>query len=480
MTHATTDPAPHASVPGLDDVLDELGSGLERHLDDLQAFTRIPGISADGAHADDVIRSAGFARDLLKQAGLTDARVVAAPGGLPAVIASLPATSADAPTVLLYAHHDVQPVGPGWTGDAFEPVRRGERLYGRGIADDKAGVLVHVAALGAWLRARGAPPVNVRVLIEGEEEVGSPTLSALLAEHLSVLGADVLVVADGLNHGVGLPALTCLLRGRADVAIELAATATSVHSGTVGGLVRDPLLGMARVLASLTDAEGEIAIPDFAADAYVPDAAERRRLTDAGFDEVGFRADYGVIPGVTLGGGERHPLETLWLRPAVSIEGLDAPSVDGASSTLVGATRARVSIRLAPGQDPVRARARLAAWLEAQVPWGLSATITPGAAMPPYHTEPTSPAAEAALTALSEGYGREAVAAGVGGSIPFVAEASAALGGIPALITAVADPLTNAHGPDESLDIPGFLGACRSEVILLARLADALGTGPSA
>jgi cysteinylglycine-S-conjugate dipeptidase len=477
MTRTATDGEPRPPGPEVDDVLAELGTALDRHLEDLQAFVRIPGVSARPDGADEVGRSAMFARDLLLRAGLSDARVISVDGGLPAVTASLAAASADAPTVLLYAHHDVQPVGPGWTSDPFEPVRRGGRLYGRGITDDKAGVLVHVAALEAWLRSRGAPPVNVKVLIEGEEEVGSPTLPALLAEHRDALAADVMVVVDGLNHGVGVPALTCLLRGRTDVVVELAATTTAVHSGTVGGLVRDPLLGLARMLASLTDAEGEITIPDFAADAYVPDTAELQELIAGGFDEASFREDYGVREGVVLGGGDRHPLETLWLRPAVSIEAIDAPAVDGSASTLVARARARVSIRLAPDQDPLGARKRLIDWLESQVPWGLAATITPGHAMPPYHTSPTSPAAEAALFALTSGYGQPAVAAGVGGSIPFVAEASEALGGIPALITAVADPLTNAHGPDESLDIDGFVGACRSEVILLARLADMTRSG---
>lgn len=467
-------------VPKLDDVLTALDAALDGHLEDLAAIAAIPSISADGDHAADVMASAEACRDLLRRIGLEDADVVSADGGGPAVVASCDASREDAPTVLLYAHHDVQPVGPSWTRPPFAPSLDGDRLYGRGTADDKAGVLVHVAALAAWRSARGAPPVNVRVLLEGEEEIGSPTLGALLAAERQRLAADVLVVCDGLNHDAGIPALTCFLRGRVDAEVEVSATRTAVHSGVVGGLVRDPLLGLMRMLACCVDDEGEIVIPGFTDDAYVLTAPERERIEALGFDEAAFRRNVGVREGVELGGGTRHPLETLWLRPALSIEGLDAPAVDGAASILVERARARVSVRLAPGQNPERARELLLHHLETQVPWGLRAKVTAGGALPPYRTDPTSPAGQAALEALSAGFGTPAVATGVGGSIPFVAEASEALGGIPALITAVADPLTNAHGPDESLHLPSFVGACRSEVVLLARLAEVLATSGTA
>lgn len=474
MERTSMPPPPPASALGLDDVLSHVDDHLDAHLVALEDLVRIPSISADAAHRDDVEASASACAELLRAHGVDDVEVLRADGGAPAVLARVAASDPAAPTVLLYAHHDVQPVGPGWTREAFEPSRDGDRRYGRGIADDKGGVLVHVAALAAWLATRGAPPVHVAVLLEGEEEVGSPTLPALLAAHRDRIDADVLIVCDGLNHGVGTPSLTCFLRGRADAEVTLSATRTGVHSGVVGGLVRDPLLALSLVIASCVDDAGEIAIEGFTDDAHPPTAAERARITDLGFDEVAWREDVGVRDGVALGGGDRHPLETLWLRPALSVEGIDAPAVDGAASILVERARARVSVRLAPGQDPQRARAKLVAHLEAAVPWGLEATVTPGDALPPYRADPDAPAARAALAALTAGYGTPAVATGVGGSIPFVAEASEALGGIPALITAVADPRTNAHGPDESLDVASLRGACRAEIVLLATIAGAL------
>ena len=456
------------------DVLAALAAAADDHLAALTALVEIPSISADPAHAADVATSAEACAVLLRAAGCQDVEVASAGGGAPAVLGWVPAADPGAPTVLLYAHHDVQPVGAGWTRDAFSPSIEDGRLYGRGTADDKAGVLVHVAAIAAWVTARGAPPVNLAVLLDGEEEIGSPTLTDLLAAHRDRLDADVLVVCDGMNHAVGVPALTCFLRGRADAEVVVSATRTAVHSGVSGGLVRDPLLGLVRTIAACVDADGEVAIPGFTDDAHRPTGAERDRMAALGFDEAGFRADIGVRDSVVLGGGDRHPYETLWLRPALSVEGLDAPAVDGAASILVAEARARVAVRLAPGQDPERARALLADHLAASVPWGLEARVTPGEALPPYRTDPDAPAGRAALAALSAGYGTPAVAIGVGGSIPFVAEASEALGGIPALITAVADPRTNAHGPDESLDLDALTAAARSEVLLLARLAEVL------
>ncbi|MFP4233313.1 MAG: M20/M25/M40 family metallo-hydrolase [Nitriliruptoraceae bacterium] len=466
-------PLPVAAL-GIDDVLAHIDDHLEAHLSALEDLVRIPSISGEPAHRDDLSTSAIACARLLRQAGLDDVEVVRADGGAPAVLGRAAGVDPQAPTVLLYAHHDVQPVGPGWSRAPFDPSREDGRCYGRGIADDKAGVMVHVAAIAAWVATRGAPPVHVAVLFEGEEEIGSPTLPALLATHRDRIDADALVACDGLNHGVGTPSLTCFLRGRVDAEITLAATRTDVHSGVVGGLVRDPLLALCQVLASCVDQQGEIAIDGFADDAHRPTAAERARLTELGFDEPSWREDVGVHDGVVLGGGDRHPLEALWLRPALSVEGIDAPSVEGSASIQVAAARARISVRLAPGQSPSRARDALVRHLTAAVPWGLTAEVIPGDALPPFRCDPATRPARATLDALSAGYGVPAVATGVGGSIPFVAQAAEALGGIPALITAVADPRTNAHGPDESLEVAGFRGACRAEAVLLATIGAAL------
>ena len=264
---------------------------------------------------------------------------------------------ADAPTVLLYAHHDVQPTGDveRWSSDPFEPVERGGRLYGRGTADDKAGAVAHAAAVGAWLQTAGGAPCNVRVLVEGEEEIGSPTLHQFLTEHLDELRADVLVLADAGNWSVGVPGITYSLRGLAAADIELRALDGPVHSGMAGGAIPDPVLALARVLASLVDDDGALAVEGIGDDA--------RPLTDTemqpipGFDDAPerFGRALGLRPGVDIVGDPAFPLhERLWFRPAVTVIGIDGHPIKGSSNQIVARASARLSLRLAPGQDPDR------------------------------------------------------------------------------------------------------------------------------
>src|SRR4051812_48969706 len=308
---------------------------------DLEALARIASISADPARAADVREAAEAVAGLAAEAGAADVHIVDA-GGQPAVIATWPAPPG-APTVLLYAHMDVQPTGPldEWTSSPFEPTERDGRLYGRGAADDKAGVLMHLAVLRAF---GGTPPVGVVLFVEGEEEIGSPTLTALLAQHNDLLRSDVIIIADSGNATVEIPAFTTSLRGLVDLYVEVRLLERPVHSGVYGGAVGDALTGLCRMLATLHDELGNVAVKGL--HSGTSDAPDQ--------DVLVFRSDAGLLAHTELIGTGTLP-ERLWHHPAVSILGIDAPTTAEASNVLLPRARAKVSLRLAPGDDGVRA-----------------------------------------------------------------------------------------------------------------------------
>lgn len=462
---------------------DALGAALDArlpaHRAALERLVRIPSVSAPGFDPTVVRHSAEATRDLLRDTGLDHARLLEVDGAHPAVYAEWLGAGPEAPTVLCYAHHDVQPPGDtaAWSSPPFEPAERDGRLYGRGAADDKAGVLVHVAAADAWLQAAGGLPVNVKVIVEGEEETGSEHLPDFLDRYGDLLRADVIVLTDTVNWKVGVPAITYVLRGLVDAEVTVRGLHHALHSGMYGGPVPDPLSGLVKLLAGLTDASGGVAVPGFADDAHRPTSGERARLDALDFDTVTFRDEAGLLDGVALvGDPDASVLERLWLRPAVAIIGLDAPPVDGSSNTLTPVARARVSVRLAPGQDPQRARDLLCGWLAGNAPWGLQVDVVPGAAAGGFEVDPRGAhraVFEAAERALQAAYGHPPVYTGVGGTIPFVEPFSRAFGGAPALLLGVEDPDTRAHGIDESLHLADWRAACLGEAYLFAELAGA-------
>jgi len=424
---------------------------------DLERLVRIPSVSADPAAAEAVQASAEASAGMLRGAGLADVEIVSVEGGQPAVIASRPG-SAGAPTVLLYAHHDVQPPGDpaGWDGEPFEPVERDGRLYGRGTADDKAGVAVHLAAL----RAHGDElPVGVTVLVEGEEEIGSPTLAPFLDAYGDRLAADVVVFADSGNWTLDVPALATSLRGLVQATVEVRVLSHGVHSGMYGGPVPDALTALCRLLATLHDDHGDVAVPGL-----VRAAADPLDLT-----EEQLRHDAGVLEGVQLI-GTGGLTERLWTRPAVAVIGIDAPAVAASSNTLVPSARAKVSMRVAPGQDPAAAGEALVEFLRQRAPWGAEVIVELGDCAAPYAAPPGGSAYEAARWALHEAWGVPAVDMGVGGSIPFVTAYAQTVPSAEILITGVEDPDTRAHGTNESLDLLTFERAAIAEALLLQRL----------
>jgi acetylornithine deacetylase/succinyl-diaminopimelate desuccinylase-like protein len=425
---------------------------------DLAALVGIPTVSAHDAHAVDVERACAVAAALATDAGAADVSVVRAEGGQPAVIATWPAPPG-ARTVLLYAHLDVQPTGPGeeWTSPPFDATERDGRLYGRGAADDKAGVLMHLAVLRAF---GGRPPVGVVLFLEGEEEIGSPTLPALLAQHHEALRCDVIVIADSSNPSVDVPAFTTSLRGLVDLVVEVRTLERPVHSGVFGGPVPDALTALCRLLATLHDEHGDVAVAGL----------HRSPSSAPEPDPAVFRADAGLLEGVELVGTGTVP-ERLWHAPALAVLGMDAPATDQASNVLLPRARAKLSLRLAPGEDEHVALKALSDHLVAHAVWGSVVEVTAGSTAGPFALEATGDVYDVAREAFAEAYGHAAVEAGIGGSIPFIAEFARAYPGATVLVTGVGDPSSRWHGIDESLDLAMWERACLAEALLLSRLA---------
>lgn len=426
--------------------------------EDLDRLIRIPSVAFPGFDPAPVRRSAEATAGILEGCGLEDVRFLEVEGAPPAVIGEHAAPEGTL-TVLLYAHHDVQPAGDeaDWDSPPFEPTERGGRLYGRGSCDDKAGIAMHQAAM---LAHGGAPPLGVKVLVEGEEEVGSPNLDAFLERYRGDLAADVIVLADATNWRIGVPGLTTKLRGLVDCVVEVRTLDHAVHSGMYGGPFPDALTTLCRVLATLHDEQGTVAIEGLAGT-----PADPLDLT-----EEELRQQMGVLDGVRQI-GEGSLTERLWTRPAVSVLGIDAPRVQEAANILVPVARAKVSLRLAPGEDPDRAMDALARHLEWNAPWGVKVTVDRGAAAWPFAVSADGPVFDAARRAFKEAWGTDSVDIGAGGTIPFVKAFADAYPDAAILLVGVEDPDGRAHGANESLLLDDFRKGCLAEALLLRDLA---------
>ena len=428
---------------------------------DLEGLVRIESVWADPARRAEVHRSAQAVASLLRDAGFADVEIVSE-GGAPAVIAHQPGPPGS-PTVLLYAHHDVQPEGDAaqWDSPPFDPTERDGRLYGRGTADDKAGIATHLAAFRAH---GGRPPVGVTVFVEGEEESGSPSLSRLLAAHRDKLAADVIVIADSDNWTAEVPALTVSLRGLADCVVEVATLDHGLHSGLWGGVVPDALTVLVRLLAGLHDDEGNVAV----AGLHEAQAAP----VDRGPQWV--RAESGLLDGVSeIGSGS--VAQRMWAKPAITVIGIDTTPIAKASNTLIPRASAKISMRIAPGGDAVAHLDALRRHLEAHTPWGAHLTVTPGDIGQPYVIDATGPVYDAARSAFRHAWGTDAIDMGMGGSIPFIAQFAAAFPDATILVTGVEDPGTQAHSVNESLHLGVLERAALTEALLLEQLGTVAG-----
>jgi acetylornithine deacetylase/succinyl-diaminopimelate desuccinylase-like protein len=448
--------------------LQYLEENFERFIRELSEYTRIPSVSFPGYPLDPMRESAKWTARRMGQAGLENVEILEISGAHPYIYGDW-LHAPGAPTLLLYAHHDVQPPGrkEKWASPPFEPTRRDGRLFGRGTADDKAGGMMHLGAIEAYLRTVGKIPVNVRFIIEGEEETGSEHLLDFLRRYAEKLQCDAMVLTDTANLEEGLPSLTYRLRGLVDAVIAVRTLDHAVHSGMWGGPGVDALTVLNQVLGRLWTREGKIGIPGIYEDIVAPSEAEQKKLRVLPFEEKNFLKEMGAVPNFSTAGEKAFSIyERLWCRPTVSILGIDAPRVQETSNQLVDSARAKISMRIVSGMDPKKTLQKLCDFLAADPPYGAEVLVIPGAAGDSWYTEPKGPAFAAAERALKKGFGCDPVYIGCGGSIPFVEPLTKHFGGIPALLMGIEDPSTNAHGENESLSLNDFQKGMRAAVHL--------------
>lgn len=442
--------------------------GFPAAVGELAQLVRIPSVSWSAFDPVFVQRSADAVAGLATELGVFEsvqvARATEAAGdrlGQPAVLATRAAKNGR-PTVLLYAHHDVQPPGEEseWDSLPFEPTARGERLYGRGAADDKAGVMAHIAAIRAFVATAGTDfDLGLVLFVEGEEEFGSRSFANFLELHADALSADVIVVADSDNWDVRTPSLTVGLRGNVTLAVTVSTLDHASHSGMFGGAVPDAMLAMVRLLSTLHADDGSVAV----------EGMTSREASTPEFGEDRLRRETGLLDGVTpIGGGPI--LGRIWSKPAITVTGIDAPSVANASNTLAPSITAKISARVAPGQAASEAFAALQRHLRAHVPFGAHLEVSDVDTGDPFLVDTTGWAVAEVQRAMADAWGVEPVQTGVGGSIPFIADLARTFPDAQILVTGVEDPDTRAHSPNESLHLGVLRKAILTEAVLLARL----------
>ncbi|MBI5162088.1 MAG: dipeptidase [Micrococcales bacterium] len=453
---------PHAAA-----LREAVHAGLPAAIAELSRLVRIPSVAFDGFDADEVRRSADAIAEMVRETGLFESVEVTSSAepsgrpGKPAVLATR-AARAGAPTVLLYAHHDVQPPGDPelWDSAPYEPTVRGERIYGRGVADDKAGIVSHLAAIRALADVRGGEPdLGITLFFEGEEEWGSRSFEAFLTDHEDALRADAIVVADSGNWSTTVPALTVALRGNATVNVTVSTLEHASHSGMFGGAVPDAMLAAVRLLGTLWDEEGSVVVEGLAVrDAPTPE-----------YGDAQLREETGLLEGVgPIGRGSI--LSRLWNRPSITITGIDAPSIRNASNTLQPSVRFKLSMRVAPGQSAADAYGALERHLRGHAPFGARVEFSDVDLGDPFLVDTGGPAVADALATMEEAWGTAPVLMGIGGSIPFISALVARFPDAEILVTGVEDPDSRAHSPNESVHVGALHRAMLAEALLLARL----------
>ncbi len=439
-----------------------------RFRDELFEFLRIPSVSARSEHDADTRAAAAWLAERITAAGLT-VEVLDTPGH-PVVLGEWRGAPAGAPTVLIYGHYDVQPVEPleEWSSPPFEPDVRDGRIYARGSADDKGQVFMHVKAMEAHLKAGGKLPVNVIMLAEGEEEVGSPNLVSFVERHRERLACSAVVISDSAMFDEGVPSLLFSLRGLAYFEIHVEAARSDLHSGAYGGAVPNPARILANLISSFHDKEGRVAIAGFYDDVVEWDAATRESIRRLPFDESEFRR--GVEVPELDGESGYSVLERLWIRPTCEVNGLlSGYTGEGAKTVLPARAMAKVSFRLVPDQNPARVKELVQAHIDRVAPRSVRVRMVELHGGLPWRADPGGPLFDAAAKALMDVFGQAPVLTGEGGSIPIVSDFERLLGA-PVLLVGFALPGANMHAPDEWLSIENF----EKGTLALARLYEEL------
>ncbi|CAB4634304.1 MAG: M20/M25/M40 family metallo-hydrolase [Actinobacteria bacterium] len=433
-------------------------------LENLKDLVRIPGIAWEAFDAKQLEKSAETVKSLFEELGVFENVEILRAGygdsqvGAPAVVATRKAKNSR-PTILLYAHHDVQPPGDDalWESTPFEPEVRNGRMYGRGAADDKAGIIAHFASIKLLSEIVGADfDLGLSIFIEGEEEAGSPSFANFLEDHKDQLEGDVIVVADSGNWSTTVPAITTTLRGLASIEFEVRTLDHAVHSGMYGGAVPDAMLALVKILGSMWDVNGSVTISGLF-------SAEN---SDLDYSEAQLRADSGLLPSTsTIGTGPILP--RIWTKPALTLIGLDYPTVGLSSNTLVPSVRAKLSLRIAPGDDPERALEALKGHILAHNTLGAEISFGAAELGKPFSLGESGWAKTLAEQSLSLAFGEKSVDIGIGGSIPFIADLERVFPKAQVLVTGVEDPDSRAHSPNESLYLEGFQSAILAQLLFL-------------
>jgi acetylornithine deacetylase/succinyl-diaminopimelate desuccinylase-like protein len=457
-------------------ILDWLTKNHAALVRDLAALVAVPSISTDGEHQKEIGQSAALTCEQMRAAGLQNVAVLQSGQSNPYAYGEWLGAPGK-PTVFLYAHHDVQPTNylEQWQSPPWTLTARDGRLFGRGAADDKGAITAQLGAVAAFLKTQGSLPVNIKMLVEGEEEVGSSNLLGFFQEHKDRIRSDVIVVCDTENIDTGVPCITYALRGIVAALVDVESAKLPVHSGMAGGALADAALALNVILARLYWDNKALPIPGFYDRVRPMTDKERRAVHAMPGDEAKWREDYGILPGVRFATENNcHPYEQTWRKPAVTVIAQEASSIKSASNQVLPRAQAIVSCRIVPDQDPDETYRQLEAVLKADPPWGVKVTVKPQGSVKWWMTDPNGPAFEAALAALRSGFNKEPLAIGCGGTIGFVGPLAELFGGAPALMLGIEDPRSNAHAPNESLHEGDF----RKLMASLAHLFDNLGKLP--
>lgn len=443
------------------------------YLEKLKTLVRIPSISFDGFPPEEVRRSAEATAALLKEEGLENVEILSIDGSHPYVYADW-LHAPGKPTLLLYAHHDVQPVGrvEVWKSPPFEPTERDGRMFARGSADDKAGIIVHVAAIAAYLKTQQKLPLNVKLMIEGEEEIGSLHLEPFLKKYRQKYQADVIVITDTANFDVGVPTITNSLRGIVATQVTVKVMDHPLHSGSWGGPGPDPVVALSKIIASLVDEDGKIAIPGIYDEVLPLSSVEERSIASLDYTDEIYRKQAFLLDGVKIVGGDAPPLKKLYRLPSLSVNAIEASSRKNMANIVNDSAWCKIGIRTVPNMDADRSLKLLCDHIKKNGPWGAHVILEPEHTAPWWTTNPEGPVFDKARKALTAAFGRECVVMGQGGTIPFVGPFSEALGGVPALLIGVEDPYTNAHSENESLHLGDLKKAILAAVYLYNELAN--------
>jgi acetylornithine deacetylase/succinyl-diaminopimelate desuccinylase-like protein len=453
----------------MNNVIDFINTNRDRYVEELKQYLAIPSISALPQHKDDVRRTAQWTVDELTRAGLENARLIETPGNPVAYAEWLHAEGA--PTILFYGHYDVQPVDPLelWESPPFEATVREGELYARGAADDKGQIFMHFKAIEAHMKQNGRLPVNMKVLIEGEEEVGSENLSDFVRANRDLLEADVVVISDSPMFERGIPSICYGLRGLAYFQIDVRGSNTDLHSGSFGGALANPALVLAQILAQMKEKNGRVRIDGFYDDVVELTEEERNAWKQLPFNEKQYQRDLGVPK--LFGEAGYSTLERVWARPTFEVNGLlSGFTGEGAKTVLPAVAMAKVSMRLVPNQDPDRIAQLFEEYVKKVAPKTVEVTVTRMHGGRPWLTDYHNDFVQAASRAIEKGFGQKPVFNREGGSIPVVFTFQQELG-LPSVLFGVGLPDENAHAPNEKLDLGNF----HNGVIASAILYDEIG-----